>query len=63
MVRVYDPQGWDKFDPKTNLKPGDTVKVVHPHGCPPPGTMGHCHVEGPDGKFAGLVCVISLRNP
>ena len=37
------------------------VKVVALHGCPPPNTMGCCHVEL-DGKFAGMVLTASLSK-
>lgn len=60
---IFKPCGWDIADPKTNLKEGDKVQVVALRGCPPPNTMGHCHVNGPDGKFAGLVCTGSLTKP
>lgn len=55
----YEPSFWDRIDPKTELKGGEIVKVVHPHGCPPPNTMGHAHIEY-EGRFAGLVCTASL---
>lgn len=58
----YDPAMLDLIDPKTNLKKGDVVKVCHPHGCPAPNTMGHCHVETLDGKFIGLVQTASLEK-
>jgi len=52
----------DFIDPKTDLKTGDAVKVVSKHGCPPPNTAGHCHVERMDGSFAGLVSTNSLHT-
>lgn len=57
---VYDPVPLDVWDARTTLKKGDVVKVVKLHGCPPPNTMGHCHVEK-DGQFVGLVYCNSLR--
>lgn len=42
------------------LRPGDVVTVVALPGCPPPGAMGHCHIEK-DGVFAGLVSLGSLE--
>ena len=42
------------------LKPGDLVKVVQLRLAPPPNTMGQCHVNGPDGSFAGMVSCNSL---
>jgi len=58
----YVPALFDLIDPKTNLKPGDIVRVTKCHGCPPPNTMGHCHVETLDGKFIGLVQTASLEK-
>lgn len=57
---VYDPVPLDVIDARTPLKKGDVVKVVKLHGCPPPNTMGHCHVEK-DGQFVGLVMCNSLK--
>jgi hypothetical protein len=57
---IYEPVSWDRFDPKTTLKGGETVTVVHAYGCPPPNTMGHCHIDH-NGEFAGLVCTASLQ--
>ena len=56
----YEAAGWDSFDARTNLKNGDIVRVCHPRSCPPPNTMGHCHVETLEGKFIGLVSTASL---
>src|SRR6266849_3575205 len=56
----FDPVLLDRFDGRTNLQPGDVVKVVNLPGCPKAGTMGHCHVATPDGEFIGLVCCNSL---
>ena len=58
----YNPNMLDLIDPKTNLKKGDVVRVTHCHGCPPPNTMNHCHVETLDGKFIGLVSCNSLEK-
>jgi len=58
---VFQPCLLDRCDGRTGLQPGDIVTVVRLHGCPPPNTMGHCHVNGPDGRFAGLVCTASLQ--
>lgn len=57
---MFDPIGWDLFDPKTTLKKGDLVTVVKLDNCPPPNTMGHCHVNF-NGQFAGLVHCNSLK--
>ena len=59
-VYVFDPSPWDVINPQTSLKKGDRVRVVNDHRCPPVNTMGNCHVEGPDGRFAGLVRCDSL---
>ena len=60
---IYDPVMLDVINPPLDetLKRGDRVKVVKLHGCPPPNTMGHCHIEK-NGKFAGLVCTNSLKK-
>jgi len=39
------------------------VQVVNLRGCPKANTMGHCHVNDADGRFAGLVCTSSLVKP
>ena len=75
---VYEPVLMDLCDPPYGigngmLKPGDTVKVVRMHGCPPPNAMGMAHIGTPDynpgapsdklkGRFLGLVCTGSLRK-
>ena len=62
QIYSYDPVLLDQIDGRTGLSKGDLVKVIKCAGCPPPGTMGHCHVGSPDtGKFIGLVCVNSLK--
>ena len=60
----YDPVGMDICDPPYgNPKKGDKLKVVKLNGCPPPNTMGMCHVNFADtGEFAGLVCTNSLTK-
>jgi hypothetical protein len=60
---VYRPVVIDLIDPKTTLVPGEPVRVIRPHGCPPPNTMGHCHVADMSGKFRGLVACASLTRP
>lgn len=63
QILYYFPNGLDRFDGRTNLKEGDRVKVIVPHGCPPPNTMDHCHVGDPEtGEFIGLVCTASLHT-
>lgn len=59
-VCQYQPALLDIIDSRTNLQPGDVVKICHPYGCPKPGTMGHAHVETLSGHFIGLVQVASL---
>lgn len=64
-VYRYDPVPLDRLCPVSDLEPGEIVKVVHPRGCPPPNTMGHCHVsrrDGAEGNLAGLVLCGSLRK-
>lgn len=46
----------------SSLNKGDIVTVVKLNGAPPPNTMGQCHVNGPDGKFAGMVSCNSLEK-
>jgi hypothetical protein len=60
---VYSPVGYDRADPKTNLKKGEVVMTIKsPHGCPPMGTMGHCYVgDAKTGEFIGLVMMASLQ--
>ena len=63
-VYEYRPVLLDICDARTNLKPGDLVRVVNLHGCPRCNTMGHCHVADPvTGQFIGLVCCNSLVKP
>lgn len=52
----------DRCNPPYDVQPGDIVRVVNLPGCPKAGTMGHCHVQHLDGRFAGLVCVNSLER-
>ena len=63
QIYKYNPSFWDKIDPKTDLQEGDLCRVVHQHGCPPPNTMGHAHVQSMSGKFLGLVQTMSLEKP
>jgi len=60
---VFWAAGMDRFDPAhLGLEDGQEVRVVHPRGCPPPNTMGHCHVEDLAGNFMGLVQCDSLNQ-
>jgi len=57
----YNPVAWDVLMPPVgSIKAGDVVTVVNLRGCPPANTMGHCYVNGPNGKFGGLVMTSSL---
>jgi hypothetical protein len=58
----YKPVLLDRCHPPYNVREGDIVRVVNLPGCPKAGTMGHCHVEHPNGDFAGLVCCNSLED-
>lgn len=59
---IFNPRGWDVFDPKTNLKKGAIVVKVQPHGCPKNGTMEMCYVGHPKtGEFIGMVSLNSLE--
>ena len=59
---TYNPVMFDKLNPPFGVEPGDRVKVVRLPGCPPPNTMGMCHVADENGKFAGMVCTNSLEK-
>lgn len=61
-VYVYQPVMIDVINPPYNIQAGDKVRVVNLPGCPKANTMGHCHVQHLDGRFAGLVCVNSLQK-
>ena len=54
---------WEMTDATHDTPSGTEVRVIHPHGCPPPNTMGHAHVESLDGQFIGLVDTRALRKP
>ena len=58
----YKPVLLDRCHPPYNVLEGDIVRVVNLPGCPKAGTMEHCHVEHPNGDFAGLVCCNSLED-
>ena len=60
---IFYPCGWDRIHPATRIKlvPGDRVRVVNLHGCPPANTMQHAHVEV-NGQLAGLVHTSSLYS-
>lgn len=63
----FDPVPLDRIDPpagvlRGELKAGNIVRVVKMPGCPPPNTMGHCHVSTPAGMFLGLVHCNSLKS-
>lgn len=65
-VYRYDPVSYDRADPPYGVKAGilargDHVRVIHPHGCPAPNTMGMCHIETLAEEFAGLVFTNSLK--
>ncbi len=59
---LFQAAGWDRADRKPNTpKDGTLVRVVKLPGCPPPNTMGHCHVvEAQTDAFIGLVSTASL---
>lgn len=57
----FEPVMIDRWHPPYDVKPGDIVRVVNLPGCPRANTMGHCHVQHLDGRFAGLVCTNSLQ--
>jgi len=57
---VFNPIPLDRFDSRTQARLGQVVRVVKKYGCPPPNTMGHCHIESLSGQFLGLVHINSL---
>lgn len=64
---IYRPVMLDVLHPPYGvqigiLAPGDTVRVVNLHGCPPANTMHHCHIQTESGEFAGMVCTNSLQS-
>lgn len=60
-VGVYRPVGMDVWNPCSSAKVGQVVRVKNQWGCPPAGTMGHCHiVDAESGAFLGLVLCNSL---
>ena len=66
-VYRFDPVGLDRCDPPVGvvsgiLKSGDDVRVVNLPGCPRANTMGHCHIQTLDGRFAGLIHTNSLAS-
>jgi hypothetical protein len=62
-VYVFEACLLDVADRRSNTpNNGTLVRVCHPHGCPPPNTMNHAHVETLDGEFIGLVSCASLHK-
>ncbi|MGV8972210.1 MAG: hypothetical protein ACOH10_07795 [Rhodoglobus sp.] len=61
---VFEPVGFDRFDPRPNQpKAGTLVVKVQPFGCPKNGTMGFTYVEDAEtGEFYGLVLLNSLTR-
>ena len=58
---VYNAQGIDRIDPKTNLRDGTVVKVGNLPSAPKANTMGQCYVfDIGTGKFIGMVSTSSL---
>lgn len=58
---VYDPNGLDLIDPKTNLTAGTVVKVGNLPNAPRANTMGQCYVfDTATGEFIGMVSTDSL---
>jgi hypothetical protein len=59
---IFKPVGMDIWDPLTNVKAGDKVRVINLHGCPPANTMSHCYIADEKGKFIGMVLCNSLQK-
>ena len=62
QLYTFRPNGWDRFHPHAGTPAEGTIvrAIKSPHGCPKFGTMGHCYVATPEGKFLGLVSLGSL---
>jgi hypothetical protein len=56
----FDPCPLDLLHPCSSADSGDVVQVVKLPGCPPPNTMGQCHIQSAEGKFLGMVSTASL---
>jgi hypothetical protein len=56
----FEPNLLDQIHVCAQLRKGEIVQVVKLRGCPPPNTMGQCHVNGSNGEFAGMVSCKSL---
>lgn len=62
-IYVFHASLWDIADRRPYMPDeGTRVRVIHPHGCPAPNTMGHCHIESLAGQFLGLVACASLHR-
>jgi hypothetical protein len=61
-VYIFEPFGFDLFDPKAyQPERGARVVKTQPHGAPKNGTMGFVYVQDAEsGKFYGLVRKASL---
>jgi len=58
---VYNANGMDLIDPKTNLRDGTVVKVGNLPNAPKANTMGQCYVfDMTNNKFIGMVSTSSL---
>jgi hypothetical protein len=58
---TFQPVGMDLYDSCASVAPGSRVQVKRLPGCPPPNTIGHCHIVDAAGRFAGLVLTNSLQ--
>jgi hypothetical protein len=63
QVYRYEPVGMDVFDPSASAPPRGTLVVkTNLPGCPPAGTMGHCHIADAESEaFYCLVLEASLQ--
>ena len=58
---VYNPKGFDLFDPKVKLAAGTVVKVGNLPNAPKANTMGQCYVfDVNTDEFIGMVSTGSL---
>lgn len=61
---VFEPEGWDVIDPRSNQpERGTRVVKTQPFGTPRNGTFDHCFVaDAETGQFYGLVSLRSLKR-
>lgn len=58
----YEPVSLDRWDPKTDLKAGQVVRIAEAITCSSGISPRHVFVEDEAGKWKGMVQRASLRN-